>query len=57
MAETPQGEPVAVAVIGPAGVGNADAMAPRVLSLPQYPTLPLEAVDRACETLRAALGA
>ena len=46
-----------IAVIGPGGVATADAMASRVLSLPQHPQLGLDSVDYICDALRDALQA
>lgn len=45
------------ALVGPTGVAVADAIAPRVLSLPQFPGLTHDEVDRVCAVLRSALGA
>ena len=44
------------AQIGPAGVAVAEALAGRVLSLPIYPGLALDDVDRVCDVLERALG-
>jgi perosamine synthetase len=43
--------------VAPGGLGTADALAPRALSLPLHPDLGLDQVDRVCATLAAALGA
>lgn len=42
--------------IGPAGLGVADALAPRALSLPLHPGLSITDVDRVSTVLSAALG-
>lgn len=45
------------AIVGPSGVGTAERLAERALSLPLFPDLTADQVSRVCDTLKAAIRA